>query len=753
MTKPPIRILFVEDDVTDQVSVERFVRKFIPGFVIETVAKTEDAIDLLQTRDYDVALIDYRFRDGTALDLLQKLGDTPAIFLTGTGQEEIAAMVVGRGAYDFLVKDANRNYLTLLPVTIQKVLARRNAEIALRESEIRCRDLIENVVLDMYFCISEAGVVLLANRSGASQIGYTPSELLGQSFLNLVMPGDLEKVKHFLLIATMNTEQAHHAQFRIAHKTGRVVYASAEIRAQPGAGKRLPVIRVLARDITEVLRKGAPDPRKVAPEPVKAAPPPVKAPSESSKTETTATKLTPEPPKPAPVAAKPPAAPQKALTTKPAATAKAAPPLKKLPKAAPPHPAPSATDGGKSTSEPAAAAPAPPTAEAPAAAPVAKPVEPAKKAAEMPETVPAVPPAAALAAERVLQDRNPETKPAVIVNEWRERPPVMAPPKLVGEKPVVKVPKLVASPPKPGKAALPGPNHLGDTQRISFDEAKAMAEASRATAAKRLMKPTTKVPNFVSAPRRHVKAPPTEQVIPKPLRLGDTQKITIEEAKQIAESPAAKPTPEIPKPEIAAVPAASTLTPPKSLPKVAKPIADTRNMAVAPSPEAPKPVAEASKVPVTPPAAAPAVAPSQGTVEITEELRGTEKLLVVDDIPEQRAIAARMLAKMGYRVVTADGGKAAIEMMKQAARGRDKSMAPFDLVVMDMSMGEGMDGFETYRQMAKFFPGQRCILMSGSCDADRVRKTQELGAGQFVAKPYTFRAIGFAVRKELDKKS
>ncbi|MEQ8164323.1 MAG: response regulator, partial [Smithellaceae bacterium] len=75
-----------------------------------------------------------------------------------------------------------------------------------------------------------------------------------------------------------------------------------------------------------------------------------------------------------------------------------------------------------------------------------------------------------------------------------------------------------------------------------------------------------------------------------------------------------------------------------------------------------------------------------------------------------------------------------------------------DLVVLDMIMYPGIDGFETYRRIRKINPRQKAIIVSGYTETDRVRKLQEIGAGEFVRKPYTMEKIGLGIRNELDRK-
>ncbi|MFH0995670.1 MAG: PAS domain S-box protein [Pseudomonadota bacterium] len=119
-----------------------------------------------------------------------------------------------------------------------------------------------------------------------------------------------------------------------------------------------------------------------------------------------------------------------------------------------------------------------------------------------------------------------------------------------------------------------------------------------------------------------------------------------------------------------------------------------------------------------------------------------ESILVVDDVKEQRELAMIMLTRLGYCVTTLSGGEAAIEYLKTNR---------IDLIVLDMIMDPGMDGLETYQRIIETHPNQKAIIVSGYSETDRVKKAQELGAGAYVRKPYVMEKIGLAIRKQLDR--
>lgn len=126
-----------------------------------------------------------------------------------------------------------------------------------------------------------------------------------------------------------------------------------------------------------------------------------------------------------------------------------------------------------------------------------------------------------------------------------------------------------------------------------------------------------------------------------------------------------------------------------------------------------------------------------------DEYRGHgEMILVVDDVEEQRDLAQRMLMRIGYQVETASSGEEAVQYLKSRQA---------DVLVLDMIMGTGMDGYDTYRKIHEMNPQQKAIIVSGFSESDRVKKAQALGAGTYVPKPYITEQIGMAIRRELER--
>jgi CheY-like chemotaxis protein len=120
-----------------------------------------------------------------------------------------------------------------------------------------------------------------------------------------------------------------------------------------------------------------------------------------------------------------------------------------------------------------------------------------------------------------------------------------------------------------------------------------------------------------------------------------------------------------------------------------------------------------------------------------------QKILVIDDIEQQREIASILLSKLGYSVATVASGEEAIQYIKNYSA---------DLLLLDMIMDPGIDGLDTFKEIKKIRPNIKTVITSGFSETERVKEMQRLGAGAYIRKPYTIENIGIAVKNELLRK-
>ena len=137
------------------------------------------------------------------------------------------------------------------------------------------------------------------------------------------------------------------------------------------------------------------------------------------------------------------------------------------------------------------------------------------------------------------------------------------------------------------------------------------------------------------------------------------------------------------------------------------------------------------------------IAKVDNAIPVSEYIGKEESILVIDDIKEQRELAAKMLGKLNYKVKTVASGEEAVEYLR---------IEKAELLVLDMIMDPGMDGLDTYKAVLETHPGQKAIIVSGFSETEHVKEAKSLGAGDYLRKPYIQEKLGLAVRKELDRK-
>jgi two-component system cell cycle sensor histidine kinase/response regulator CckA len=132
---------------------------------------------------------------------------------------------------------------------------------------------------------------------------------------------------------------------------------------------------------------------------------------------------------------------------------------------------------------------------------------------------------------------------------------------------------------------------------------------------------------------------------------------------------------------------------------------------------------------------------TQKSISLDGYLGNGETILVVDDVVEQREIAADILHRLGYRAITAASGKEALDYLKQCE-------GAVDAIILDMIM-PGMDGLDTYRAIRERHADMRVMIASGFSETQRVKEALGLGVGAYIRKPYMLKDIGPALRKIL----
>jgi len=137
----------------------------------------------------------------------------------------------------------------------------------------------------------------------------------------------------------------------------------------------------------------------------------------------------------------------------------------------------------------------------------------------------------------------------------------------------------------------------------------------------------------------------------------------------------------------------------------------------------------------------------EGRAPLAVSPRRHAKILVVDDESIQLQTCRRVLVHLGYDVDTLQSGLRACEMFSQAAQTTGTS--PYDLIIMDMVLGEMLDGLQVFELIQQLFPSQKAIVASGHAPSERSELAVSKGL-LWLAKPYTIEALTRAVERVLD---
>ncbi|PID79214.1 hypothetical protein CSB20_11150, partial [bacterium DOLZORAL124_64_63] len=119
--------------------------------------------------------------------------------------------------------------------------------------------------------------------------------------------------------------------------------------------------------------------------------------------------------------------------------------------------------------------------------------------------------------------------------------------------------------------------------------------------------------------------------------------------------------------------------------------------------------------------------------EVLEKWQASGQLLLADDEPGVRRVAARMLDKLGFEVILAEDGLQAVEIFHAQ---RDS----ISIVILDLTMPQlgGQDACARIRQLDSKVP---IILSSGYIETEMHLRNQCPGPSAFIAKPYTLKRL------------
>lgn len=178
MLNSSLRILLIEDDDDDVVITKALLGEGLRlPWVLELCVDFDSGLDAIRTGEFDIALVDLCLGPESGLDLIhqaRKSGvTTPAILLTGQGDDSNDLNAVEMGASDYLVKGIVES--ATMARSIRYAIERTQSSIHVAQSEARYRVLFEANPEPLCLAASETGRIIALNRAAADLYGLDRS--------------------------------------------------------------------------------------------------------------------------------------------------------------------------------------------------------------------------------------------------------------------------------------------------------------------------------------------------------------------------------------------------------------------------------------------------------------------------------------------------------------------------------------------------------------------------------------------------
>ncbi len=119
-----------------------------------------------------------------------------------------------------------------------------------------------------------------------------------------------------------------------------------------------------------------------------------------------------------------------------------------------------------------------------------------------------------------------------------------------------------------------------------------------------------------------------------------------------------------------------------------------------------------------------------------------KNILVVDDELSMRQFLKILLKSAGYNVITAKNGEKALE---ELANNK------FSVILMDYNMPEAIDGLDLLNEFKKRSPNTQIVIITAYASTDQAIKAVELGAVDYVSKPFNVAEIKSIVKKSIEE--
>jgi len=150
---PGARILVVDDELIVRESLQGWLEE--EGHEIQTAETAEEALSLIGRQEYDIAFLDIKMPGIDGIELLNRMKDKYAdievVMMTAYASVDSAVEAMKLGAYDYLTKPFEPDYVSML---VHKIITKRNLE----QENVKLKERLESALKHVHILRESPGI-------------------------------------------------------------------------------------------------------------------------------------------------------------------------------------------------------------------------------------------------------------------------------------------------------------------------------------------------------------------------------------------------------------------------------------------------------------------------------------------------------------------------------------------------------------------------------------------------------------------
>jgi len=193
-----MRILVAEGDPVFLEMIECSLKESGGLYYVEKVDSGQASLKMLQSKRFDILLLDHDLPDGKGLDWLRQFNEMgigiPTIFVTAKGDPQLSIEAMKEGVFDYINRSAE--CAKAFPFVVHRAVEGYSMmveKVRLQKELIETKNFLESIVEkagDAISVVDLEGKVLYWNEGAERIYGYKKEEALGRELSELVYPQD-----------------------------------------------------------------------------------------------------------------------------------------------------------------------------------------------------------------------------------------------------------------------------------------------------------------------------------------------------------------------------------------------------------------------------------------------------------------------------------------------------------------------------------------------------------------------------------